>query len=333
MTDAAREVILGALEGPDLSAEEARFFAREPLAGVTLFKRNTTPNFTVELAALNRRLLRFDTTAPAIIAIDQEGGRVSRLPQPFPNLGPAMSLFTTEPALDPVTAINQYGFVVGATLRALGINVNFAPVVDILTHPGNDAIGDRAFGKDADTVIARAGAFLEGMQRAGTAGCLKHFPGQGHAGADTHLTGASIGLSRAELDARELKPFKALLHATSMVMISHCIYPAFDTREASLSPVIMGELLRGTLGYSGLIVSDDMNMGAIAQDQSSWLEALAASLVAGADLLLICRHLDRMAAALDFLRAEARSSAAFAAVLNDRAARVRHFRKGLRAHE
>ena len=330
--NAAATVLLGALEGTRMTAAETRWLSKDGPSGLTLFKRNVTADFSRELSALNAAAqhCRPAGAPQLIIAVDQEGGRVSRIPAPFPNLGPAMTLFTDLSGPAAATALTQYGSLVGAALKALGINTNFAPVADILTRPTNDAIGDRAFGLDAATVTARAGAFLQGLQSAGVAGCLKHFPGQGDAGADTHYQGATIAVDRAALWDRELAPFRALAVGTPMVMVSHCIFSAYDEdKPASLSSRIMTDLLRKELGYRGLIVSDDMNMAAIVQDDQAWCEALAASLVAGADLLLVCRHLERIERASEYFHAESQRSSAFAAVLYDRATRVYSWRKRL----
>jgi beta-N-acetylhexosaminidase len=321
---AAGNVIVGALEGTEITPEEVSLLCRAKLAGITLFKRNITPAFSQDLRTLNQRVqgLRPAGNPPLIVAIDQEGGRVSRLPPPFPDAGPAFHLFESLAPAARATAIEQYAWGVGTCLVGLGVNVNFAPCADIITNAQNTAIGDRAFADNAPTVTLLAGAFLEGLRNAGVAGCLKHFPGQGDASADTHTAGATIPLSRADLERRELVPFMNLLAMAPMVMMSHCTYPAFDTKQASLSKVIMQDLIRNELNYKGLIVSDDMNMEAISQDLKSWCEAIEGALAAGADLILVCRKVDRMVAAEEHLNKVARRSPAFREILEHRAQNV-----------
>lgn len=320
--DAASLVIMAAIEGLEPSREELDFLEKEQPAGLTLFKRNISESFD-ECRSLCRKLTRFDSSL--LLAIDQEGGRVARIPAPFPNEGAALGLSSYS-----LVFLENYGFCVGACLKALGINWNFAPVCDILTREDNEAIGDRVFAYSAQEVIERAGAFLLGMERAGVAGCLKHFPGQGDANFDTHLGSAIIELEASIFEQRELEPFKKLMNSTRAIMVSHAIYPHLDEQIASLSAPIMQELLRGQLGFEGLVVSDDMNMKAVAQDDTSWKEAMVASIAAGCDLLLICRHLDRCQMALEALRKESARSLAFNKRLEEAAGRVKSFRLQLR---
>lgn len=327
MTDAASAVVVAAIEGDRLTQDELAFFRDEPVAGVTLFRRNLSPHFS-QIRQLTREIqeTRAAGTPPMIIAIDQEGGRVARLPQPFPNLGPAQALFEGRSDPDALLKMENYGYVVGSSLLQLGVNVNFAPVVDVLTNPGNDAIGDRVFGTEPESVSLRAGAFLKGMQAAGVYGCLKHFPGQGDAAVDTHLGSARVDVPLPQLETRELVPFQKLLPQAPMVMVSHCIYPVWDHLPASLSQVVMQKLLRQDLGYKGLVVSDDMNMGAIPQDTAAWAASIVKAVEQGADLILVCRHLDRIKLALEALRAEAAESRSFQKRLQEAAERVTAFR-------
>lgn len=328
MTDAAGSVLVGAIESTDFTPDEEKFFASGRAAGVTLFRRNIPVDYR-ETFKLTRKLqsLRAAGTPPLLVAIDQEGGRVARLRQPFPDEGPALYLAGGRSDRTALDSLDRYGFTVGHSLLQLGINTNFAPVVDILTEPKNDAIGDRVFGIDAATVTSRAGAFLAGMERSGVKGCLKHFPGQGHALVDTHMGRAVIHCSLAELRQRELAPFQSLARSCSMIMVAHCVYSQIDSVEASRSAVVIGQILRKEIGFNGVVVSDDMNMGAIPQQLQDWTSALIDSIVAGVDMLLVCRHLERCQAAWEALNAEAARSPAFRARLEDAARRVTEIRK------
>jgi beta-N-acetylhexosaminidase len=264
-----------------------------------------------------------------IVAIDQEGGRVSRLPAPFPNLGPALNIRDGQADADSLLALREYGQDVGRALRSIGINVDFAPVLDVLTEPTNHSIGDRCFGTTPDQATPRAEAFMSGLQSERVMGCLKHFPGQGDARVDTHLGTAVIDVSLQTLITRELIPFKALAPKCPMVMISHSIFPVLDDLEASRSRIIILDWLRTRLGFEGVVVSDDMNMGALPQDIVDWKEALIDAVAAGCDALLVCRHLDRCYEALDALRVEAKRSLAFSSRLDDAAKRVTSMRRAL----
>lgn len=324
----ASAVILAAFEGVTLTREEKACFQRVPPGGYTLFRRNMSSDYTAirQLTAS----LQVPGQAPSLMAIDQEGGRVARLRSPFPNAGPALHLAQGSREPEALQEIANYAYIVGSSLRGLGINVNFAPVLDVLSREENIAIGDRCFGREPVSVSERAGAFLRGMQASGVLGCLKHFPGQGDAAFDTHESGTVIDAPRALLDERELSPFVSLLSEAPMVMVSHALYPALDPdRPASLSAPIMRGLLRETMGFDGLIVTDDMNMKAIDQAREPWCEALVASLAAGADLLLVCREVERYQWAVEALSREAQKSPAFAARLFDAAERVQLLRTRL----
>ncbi len=331
MKDAAAQVLVCAVEGQTLSTAERQFFSRVPISGITVFGRNIdqADQGKVSNLILECQRLRPSGSPALVVAIDQEGGRVARLKPPFPNQGPAMLLAGGLKDKSALLSIEAYGFELGAALKALGININFAPVLDILTEPTNHAIGDRSFGTTVDTVTLRAGAFLDGLQASGIKGCLKHFPGQGAAKVDTHVGSAVVDVSASVFTDRELSPFRTLLKAAPMIMIAHCIYPAFSPKEASRSPEIMQELLRDNLGYQGVIVSDDMTMGAIPQDEQTWRDAIIESIQSGADMLLICRHLERFRLAYETLTHAARRSSTFAERLEAAARRVLVLRQSL----
>jgi len=326
----AAAVIAMAVEGTALTAEEARFFAKQPLAGVTLFSRNI-PHPQVGVVGLIESIQSYASSSyPLIIAVDQEGGRVSRFKgDGFPDDGPALQLLDGRRDPEALTEIFHYAASIGDALKRLGVNVNFAPVVDVITRDDNPAIGDRAFAKEPEAVIKRAGAFLNGLQSAGVLGCLKHFPGQGGSNADTHNGAATVIRNNFELEEIDLLPFRALAAKAPMVMVSHCIYPELDSKPASLSPTIIQKWLRTHIGFEGLIVSDDMTMGAIPDSDSDWAKANVEAIVAGVELLLVCRGLDRCRLACEALETEAKRSSAFAEKLSKAASKVTTFRKRL----
>ena len=331
MRDAAASVLVCAVEGTALTDAEKFFYKKVAPSGVTLFARNISTNYheTIDLVE-ELQSLKPEGEPPLVIAIDQEGGRVRRVKDPhFPNNGPAMHLSDGGISDEALASISNYAVAVGQALINLGINVNFAPVLDILTEPANTAIGDRAFGTDVDPVCRRAGAFLKAMQTTGVLGCLKHFPGQGDAQVDTHVGKAIVDLPLKTLYDRELVPFRALLDHSAMVMVSHCIYPQLAHEEASRSPKVIGGLLRGEMGFEGVVVSDDMNMGALPQDRGPWLQSIIEAVAAGIDMVLVCRDLDKCQAAYDALTAAAAKSASFDRRLRDAASRVMKLRSQL----
>lgn len=259
------------------------------IGGVILFRRNieSAAQLLDLTHALQRAAARSPLGLPLLIAIDEEGGRVSRLSEDFTLLPPARNLGRLG---DPALARAAAG-AVGAELRAVGVNLDFAPVLDLLTNPGCAVIGDRAFGEDPEAASALGAAFIAGLQEAGVAACAKHFPGIGDMAPDPHETLPSSGLSLDDLRRRELVPFRSALEpgppggGAATVMAAHALFTRIDPeRPASLSPRFLRDLLRGELGFGGLAVTDDLEMGAIRDPvQGAW-----ESLRAGADVALIC---------------------------------------------
>ena len=328
MNRLAASVITGSLEGKQLTRDEAKFLEDNSPAGLTLFGRNIDQENHLQVLDLCKNI-QTSSSLRRLIMIDQEGGRVARLKGQFPNLGSSLTVEGGSDAPDALTRIEAYGKQVGVALRELGINVNFAPVLDILTEPTNTAIGDRVWGLEPLSVLNRSRAWLSGLQSEGILGCIKHFPGQGDAKLDTHLSEAVIDLPKTTMEERELAPFRGLLGSSPMVMISHCIYPAYDHRPASLSKVIMTELLRNQMGFKGVIVSDDMTMGAIPADEKSWGEAIVTALAHGADLILVCQKLELWRLGIQYVAEEAKKSKAFYEILTSASARVSRMRERL----
>lgn len=330
MTDIAGAVLVTAVESYALSPAETAFLKRAELGGVTLFGRNV-PEHHEHVRKLTDSLQqhRASGAPPLVIAIDQEGGRVRRFKAPFPDPGPAMKMAGGRDDLESLSCIRSLARDMGGRLLSYGFNVDFAPCVDVLSEPTNSGIGDRAFATTAEPVAKRAGAFLAGLRDANVMGCLKHFPGQGDAKVDTHVGKAVVNVPLAKLKARELLPFAALIDQAQMIMVAHCIYPDLAPEEASCSMRIMDGLLRRDMRFRGVIVSDDMLMGAVPQDTQAWQESIVASVAAGADMLLVCRHLDRAMLAYDALKREAKRHPAFAARLTEAAGRVLAMRQSL----
>ncbi len=273
--------ILG-FDGPTLPDDVKDLLGRG-LAGVALFARNLVDAEQV------RDLCRAIREAavgrpPPIIAVDEEGGRVQRLRRIIGEFPAAR-----EVGKSGAEAARQAGAVIGAALRGLGFNVDFAPVLDVDSNPANPIIGDRAFSPDPDEVARCGVAFLEALQRTGVLACGKHFPGHGDAAADSHVDLPVIDADPDTLSRREVLPFKAAIRAgLSMVMTAHCLYPALDPdRPATLSRRVVGGLLREGLGFDGCVVTDDLGMKAIS-DRFTPEEVVVLGMEAGVDLFLHC---------------------------------------------
>jgi beta-N-acetylhexosaminidase len=259
------------------------------VAGVVIFSRNLeSTRQWVELHASLRRL--FGETRP-IIAVDQEGGLVQRLRPPvIPEIPrvPAMGLLAEAEGVD----FEALGRTFGAELAALGFNVDLAPVLDVHSRPDNPIIGTRAFGRTPDDVIARAIPFWRGLEAQGVLGCGKHFPGHGDTSEDSHVGLPVVARPPEALGAVELPPFAAAVEAgMRLIMSAHVVYPALDpVWPATLSAVVIPRLLRGALGFQGVIVSDDLDMGALDRWRDAALLAERLDL-ADVDLVCVCRDL------------------------------------------
>ncbi len=269
--------------GPSLSAAERRIVRRVAPAGVVLLPRNIVDAEQLLLLVAELRSL----LPGLLLALDAEGGRVDRLRD---LVGPAPAAHAL--AGRAASAAGRAGRWIGEALRHFGFDLDFAPVVDLDRGQADNALERRSFGSSPRVVVSRAKSFLRGLRAAGVGGCLKHFPGLGGAGADTHFEPSQIGLAAAELEL-DLAPFRALAREAGALMVGHAIYPTLDPqrRPASLSPPIATGLLRTELGFRGVALSDDLEMGALAPT-GDLSERGEAALVAGCDGLLFCRELD-----------------------------------------
>lgn len=264
-------------------------------SGFVLFARNVAdPAQVRELARSLRDLAAGDHDV--VLSVDQEGGRVQRVRSPA----------TVWPAPEAVARAGDLtedvARAVGRELRAMDLDLDFAPVADLRTRPDDPVIGDRAFGRDPEAVARHVAAFTRGLQREGIAACAKHFPGHGDTTVDSHHDLPTIAVSRETLRDRELRPFAAAVEAgVASVMTAHVVFPALDVQApATLSPAIVPRLLRRDLGFDGLVISDDLDMKAVAD---RWpVDDQAEGLVrASVDVLLACRDPERQVALFEAL--------------------------------
>jgi beta-N-acetylhexosaminidase len=266
-----KQLVIG-FRGLEVTGEVARLLDEVKPGGVILFARN------VESAEQVRTLTKALHARGIMVGIDQEGGKVNRL-------------------RNIVGDIPRDGRAIGECLRDLGIDLNFAPVLDLESDSDN-ALRERCWGRTPAEVIAGAGKFLDDLQFTGVTGCLKHFPGLGGATLDSHDDLPVISRDLTE----DLKPFAALLPRARAVMVGHGVYPLLDPKmPASLSRRIVTGLLREELGFRGEVLTDDLEMGAIAAAMP-FAEAVRAAAQAGADRLLVCHNEDRIMAAYETLR-------------------------------
>ncbi len=275
----------------------ARIGAGE-VGGVILFRRNLADLAQVRAlcATLHAAAPR---TAPLLLSVDQEGGRVQRLRAPATEWPPMLSLGTRLAAAGSdatrraavLELAEQVGLAIGREVAAAGFDVDFAPVLDVHTNEANPVIGDRSFARDADAVAQLAGRFAAGLAVAGVISCGKHFPGHGDTHLDSHLALPRVDHPLERLRRVELYPF-AQLASLPTLMTAHVVFSAVDPDvPATLSSRVLTDLLRGELGYRGLIVSDDLEMKAIA-DHYGVEDAVVRGLLAGCDAFLLCHQAD-----------------------------------------
>jgi beta-N-acetylhexosaminidase len=227
----------------------------------------------------------------AMIYIDQEGGRVARMKPPEWPAWPACAAYGEVHARNAdagVEAARLGHRLIAYELRAVGVDGDFAPVLDTPVHGADPIIGDRAFAREANTIAALGRAALEGLHAGGVAGCIKHVPGHGRAEADSHLALPRVTASEADLEA-DITPFAALADAEA-AMTAHIVYEAWDRdRPATCSPAVIEKIIRARIGFQGLLVSDDLDMKALQYAMNGGLRARAeAALNAGCDVVLQC---------------------------------------------
>jgi beta-N-acetylhexosaminidase len=291
------QLLIGSLAGPSITPE-IRSLAREfSLGGVTLFARNIEG--PEQVAELSIDVQALASELPLWVGVDQEGGRVARLRRPFTEWPPMAVLGRS----GSVELTSRFAAALATELRAVGITLDYAPVLDIHTNPNNPVIGDRALAADADLVARLGTAIVRGLQENGVAACGKHFPGHGDTSVDSHLELPLVEHPPDRIRRVECVPFREAIRAdVAFIMTAHVLVPSLDEEKpATLSTRIVQALLRDELGYGGVILSDDLEMKAIASAYAV-PDAAVQAITAGCDALLICSgNVDVQAATLEAL--------------------------------
>ena len=264
--------------------EDLKALAREfDLGGVIFFARNVeSPE---QVAELSRQAQDLAAELPLWVSVDQEGGRVARLKAPFTEWPPMMTLGRSA---DEQLA-RRFAVALASELKAVGISLDYTPVLDIHTNPQNPVIGDRALADTAEEVARLGKVLIEVLQENGIAACGKHFPGHGDTSTDSHFELPLIEHPPDRINRVELVPFRAAIESrVASIMTAHILIPALDTdRPATLSRRIVDELLKQELGYDGLVLSDDLDMKAIS-GRYGIAEATVSAIAAGCDAVLMC---------------------------------------------
>jgi beta-N-acetylhexosaminidase len=315
-------VIVCGFEGSEAPPEIRSWLESRTVAGLILFKRNIDhPEQAASL--ISRCTLESDRSLPTLICIDQEGGRVARLGDPVLRLPPMRALC----AADDVALTKEAAAVLALQLRAIGINLNFAPVLDVDTNPLNPVIGDRAFGHTPELVIEHGLAFARGLHEGGVLSCGKHFPGHGDTDLDSHLALPRLRHERARLEEIELRPFRAACGTMPALMTAHVVFEDLDPDvPATMSRKVVHDLLRQDIGFHGVVFSDDLEMKAVS-DRYSIEEAGVLAIEAGCDALLVCSDVDAAGRLREQLASEASRSKPFDTRLREARERVSRLRR------
>ena len=292
------QLLITGFEGTTLSPWVERLIRDRHVGGIILFERNFESPAQLEelIQKMQRIALSSPPAVPLFISVDQEGGRVSRLKSPFTSYPPPASLGKARSE----SLAHRCGLALGRELNSVGINMDFAPVLDVNTNPENPIIGERALSDQAEWVARLGNHVLRGLQEAGVIPVGKHFPGHGDTSQDSHLELPYVERDTDTLTNVELVPFETAVQAgLEVIMTAHVIYTAWDNQyPATFSKTILRDILRKRLGFDGLIISDDLEMKAI-ETHLPFDSLPSLGMEAGINLFLICNNPDKMEAFQD----------------------------------
>lgn len=293
------QLIVAGMPGDVVTDEVKMLIEKYYIGGFILFRHNL-PSAASSVELINGlKLANTDNRYPLLMSVDQEGGRVTRLPE-IRTLPSNLEIARASS----VDLAEGYGSLLARQVRSFGFNMNFAPVLDVNNEPNNPVIGDRAFGGSVDVVIDNGLPMIAGMKGEGVIPVVKHFPGHGDVTVDSHVSLPIVDKTIDELMALELAPFRAAIDAgVDVVMVSHLLLPQIDdVYPASMSYAVLTDLLRNRLAFDGVIITDDMRMGAITNDYA--LEDAAVQMInAGVDILLLADQPSGVIAVIDNLKA------------------------------
>lgn len=278
------QMILAGIEGGEMDAEAKAMIARHQVGGIILYAANIADLNGMVSLINSLKTANAGGPAPLFISVDQEGGKVSRLPSAYATIPSNETVGKSKNA----ELAGTMGRLIARELRSAGFNMDFAPVLDVNSNPNNPVIGDRSFGPTASIVTELGIAEMKGVREEGVIPVVKHYPGHGDTSMDSHLELPVVRKTAAQLQRLEWLPFEAAVRERAdAVMVAHILYPALDSdKPASLSKAIIGGELRGRLGYNGVVITDDLGMGAIKHNYDL-ASAAVSSVLAGSDILLV----------------------------------------------
>jgi beta-N-acetylhexosaminidase len=316
------QLLMVGFMGTSVTPELASFIKEYKPGGVILFSRNLES--VGQIVELTNDLQRCSPRSPLLISIDQEGGRVSRLPKGFTIFPPCELLGRCNSS--------ELAYAAAATiakeLKAVGVNMNMAPVLDVNSNPDNPVIGDRAFGSTPDVVSEMALVTAAGLQDNKVVACGKHFPGHGDTNADSHKELPVVQASRERLEVVEFPPFRrAVTAGIATMMTAHVLYKALDDQlPATLSSAVITNLLREDFQYNGVVLTDDLEMHAIV-DHYGVGDAGVRAVLAGCDVLLICKDREREVSAFEAIEQAVASGTISMERLNQSVARIQRVKQ------
>jgi beta-N-acetylhexosaminidase len=292
---------MAGMPGPHLDEKTEVLIRDYNIGGIILFSRNIED--PIQVARLCHDIQDASIKyhgVPVFLAVDQEGGRVARLREPFTQF-PGNAAIGKDDL--PVEKAIEFALTTAKEMRLVGLNMDFAPVVDVRRGEPEKHLKGRIFGEDPEKTALLGRTVVKTLQKNGVMAVAKHFPGLGRADLDPHLDLPRIELNKKDMEEVNLPPFRAVIDENvTGIMTSHAIYPALDPDlPGTLSPKILIRLLREEMGYKGLIITDDLEMGAIAR-QWGVAEGALAALEAGADILLICENQNNLLKSMNLIR-------------------------------
>ncbi|RAP74296.1 beta-N-acetylhexosaminidase [Paenibacillus montanisoli] len=287
-------MIIAGVDGTKASAAARRMIERQHVGGVIFYGNNVKTPQSVAAYVNQLRAWNKSNKSPLLVTVDEEGGRVSRLPG-LVKLPSGRAVGDTGDR----SYAEEIGGLLGQASKSMGFNVDFAPVLDINSNPNNPVIGDRSYGATAKVVTSMGVAVMEGLKAEGVIPVVKHFPGHGDTSVDSHLELPVVNKSLAQLKSFEWVPFNSAIEkGADAVMIAHILFPKIDKSvPASLSRTIITDQLRGELGFKGVVMTDDLTMGAIAKNYGMG-EAAVLTVKAGSDILLVAHKYENVDAIL-----------------------------------
>jgi len=287
------QMLMSGFEGTTLNSETEDLIRKHHVGGLILFSRNyENPE---QLHTLIRDLqdvaASTSTGLPLLMSVDQEGGRVARLTEPFTKYPPLCCVGNSQSE----DLAYRFGQALATELVDVGINMDYAPVLDVHTNPDNPIIGDRAISSDPETVARLANSFIKGFRDKGMIPVGKHFPGHGDTHLDSHLDLPTVKRDAATLEAVELVPFRdTIAQGLEVIMTAHVIYTAWDAKNpATFSKTILQDILRKRLGFQGVILSDDLEMKAV-ENYFPFDAFPRMGIEAGLDMFMICNNVEKM---------------------------------------